>query len=99
MDAQSILQDDAIAFGCTIIAYTCKSGFEHSKWATPREAIVDTAKDHPIATAAVSGLMSSGGNPLSAVSSAVSEVQKEATQAALNQGNAPDQGTNNNMAG
>ncbi|MCK9576454.1 MAG: hypothetical protein M0R51_11075 [Clostridia bacterium] len=93
-DAPAIMQDDAIAFGCTIIAYTLKSGFEHSKLATNPKDIAKTAMqqiaDHPVATAAISGLISSGGDLSSAASSAINAAQMEAEQQKEQQANYTD---------
>lgn len=79
-DAPQILQDDAIAFAATIIAYTMKSGFEHSKWATPQQAAEHLISDHPVATAALSGLVSSGGDLSVAASDAINAAQTQAEQ-------------------
>lgn len=101
-DVQAVMQDDAIAFGCTIIAYTLKSGFEHSKFATPQQAVMQQIADHPVTTAAISGLISSGGDITAAASSALSAAQMEAEQEKeqSNTGNQPDiVDNNNNMAG
>lgn len=96
MEAPSILQDDAIAFGCTMIAYACKSGFEHSKYATPRDTVLQAIKDNPVVVAAATGLIS-GGGLTAAASGALSAAQMQAEQQAENQ---PQGGNiNNNMAG
>lgn len=79
-DAPAIMQDDAIAFGCTIIAYTLKAGFEHSKFATPQQAMMQQIIDHPTATAALSGLISSGGDLSVMAANAINAAQMAAEQ-------------------